>query len=76
MNDKERVAKILNDAESALGSDFWAEYIGRIKAKLKAAIGNCTTKDDVRSHQGEVRAYKRVLSLPNDIIDDCKKVAK
>ena len=52
-----------------LKEDFYIRFRKEIDDAMKDIVGKCeTNQDDIRYWQGQARAFRRVLGMPDNII--------
>ncbi|MEE9510459.1 MAG: hypothetical protein V3V81_08195 [Candidatus Bathyarchaeia archaeon] len=74
--DKRYIAKVRKERSEVLQTSFWAEFVKLIGKARRSASRRCETDEDVKSYQGELRAYDRVLDFPIKIIERLEQTDK
>ncbi len=62
------IEKVEKERDIAIKGAFWSEYNAGILELRRKASRNCEIREDVKEHQGEIKAYDKVLTLPDKII--------
>jgi len=73
--DKRYLNKVSQEKEGVLRTSFWAECQKIMQQWRKNASRRCETDADVRVFQGELRAYDKILELPDRVIEILEKKA-
>jgi len=60
--------KIEGEYKELTAGVFWKEYIEAIMDLRKKASHNCENYDEVKEDQGKIKAYDKVLGLPDKIL--------
>ena len=60
--------KIEGEYKKIASGVFWKEYTEAITELRKKASHNCENYDEVKEDQGKIKAYDKVLSLPDKIL--------
>jgi len=67
------IEKIEKERDITIKGAFWAEYVAEILELRKKASKNCETYEDVKTDQGEIRAYDKVLRIPDKLISSVRE---
>ncbi len=74
MSNLERyIEKVEKERDITIKGVFWSEFMAGILELRRKASRNCEIREDVREHQGEIKAYDKVLLLPDKLIDFVKE---
>ncbi len=74
MSNLERyIEKVEKERDITVKGVFWSEFIAGILELRRKASRNCEIREDVKEHQGEIKAYDKVLTLPDKLIDFVKE---
>lgn len=68
------LAQVEKEYDEIREKTFWKDYIKGIEKERDIARGHCERdKEDVRFHQGQIRAIDAILSLPKLLLEQYRR---